>query len=137
MHRWSNRYFALCGSTLVYKLKKDSTSVRRTYDLMAGCILTEVEDDSAAKKGKHLYSFWIVWPQIEDDKKQAMDVKDEPLSDDDEERDHPRDHSNKPKDLKEVLRRHYSKIFACIISYHIILWHTISSHHIILWHIIS
>ena len=46
MHRWSNRYFALCGRTLVYKSKKESTTIRRSYDLMPGCILTEVEDDA-------------------------------------------------------------------------------------------
>lgn len=100
MHRWSNRYFALCGSTLVYKLKKDSTTVRRSYDLMAGCILTEVEDESP-KKGKHLYSFWIVWPQHEDDKKSQID---EPVSDDEDEKDIPKESHSKPKDLKEIVR---------------------------------
>jgi hypothetical protein len=69
---------------------------------MAGCILTEVEDDTAVKKGKHLYSFWIVWPQIEDDKKNLIDEND-PISDDEEERDHPNNSiSPKPKDLKQV-----------------------------------
>ncbi len=115
MHRWSNRYFALCGSTLIYKLKKESTSVRRSYDLVAGCILTEVEDDTATKKGKHLYSFWIVWPQIEDDKKNH-DLIDEPLSDDDEERDpqvKDKDSIPKPKsskDLKQV--RYYNYYYS-------------------------
>lgn len=103
MHRWSNRYFALCGSTLVYKLKKESTSVRRTYDLMAGCILTEVEDDSkggAKKQGKHLYSFWIVWPQTDTDDDKKNHIDEQPLSDDE---DDPREHqANKPKDLKQV-----------------------------------
>lgn len=99
MHRWSNRYFALCGSTLVYKLKKDSTSVRRTYDLVAGCILTEVEDDTAVKKGKHLYSFWIVWPQIEEDRKHQQQIEEQPLSDDEDEEG---GHASKPKDLKQV-----------------------------------
>lgn len=78
---------------------------------MAGCILTEVEDDAkgGAKKGKQLYSFWIVWPQSEEDKKNPKD--DEYLSDDDDERDPSKEHhAAKPKDLKEVFIVFFSSL---------------------------
>jgi hypothetical protein len=42
MHRWSFRYFALVGPTLTYKLKQDSPTIRGSFDLEAGCILTDV-----------------------------------------------------------------------------------------------
>ena len=42
MHRWSQRYFALIGASLTYKLKQDSPTLRGTFDLVPGCILTEV-----------------------------------------------------------------------------------------------
>jgi hypothetical protein len=104
MHRWSNRYFALCGTTLVYKLKKESTCVRRSFDLEAGCILTEVEQDEGTgtkKKGKQLYSFWIVWPQREVSECVSEGVREgEEVSDDED--DHSGKEIQKPKDLKQV-----------------------------------
>ena len=42
MHRWSTRYVILSGSKLSYKVKKESASLRGSFDLVAGCILTEV-----------------------------------------------------------------------------------------------
>lgn len=42
MHRWSTRYIILQGSKLSYKIKKDSPTLRGSFDLVPGCILTEV-----------------------------------------------------------------------------------------------
>jgi hypothetical protein len=102
MHRWSTRYFALVGASLTYKLKQESTSLRGTFDLVPGCILTEVEEDvKGAKKGKKLFSFWIVWPQAEDDKKtQKVD------HDSDEE--DAKDDVPKGKDLKQIVKSEVS-----------------------------
>jgi hypothetical protein len=44
MHRWSTRYIILSGPKLSYKVKQDSATVRGAYDLVPGCILTEVGD---------------------------------------------------------------------------------------------
>lgn len=52
-----------------------------------------------AKKGKKLFSFWIVWPQIEDEKKTQK--VDHDSDGEDEVKDEPKD-ANKGKDLKEV-----------------------------------
>lgn len=66
MHRWTSRYFILSGPSLHYKLKPEATNIRGTFDLIPGCILTEVvEDVKGAKKGKKLFSFWLVWPEDE------------------------------------------------------------------------
>jgi hypothetical protein len=74
MHRWSTRYFTLCGGKLSYKIKVDSPANRGEFDLLPGCVVTEVQEDTmrGAIKGKRLFSFWIVWP---DDKsnKQTLD----------------------------------------------------------------
>lgn len=45
--RWSTRYFALVGPSLTYKLKQDSPSLRGTFDLVPGCILTDVNHISS------------------------------------------------------------------------------------------
>lgn len=42
MHRWSTRYVILSGSKLSYKVKRESTNLRGSFDLVSGCILTEV-----------------------------------------------------------------------------------------------
>jgi hypothetical protein len=42
MHRWASRYFILTGPLLSYKLRQDAPTIRGTFDLVAGCILTEV-----------------------------------------------------------------------------------------------
>jgi hypothetical protein len=93
---WSTRYFALIGSALTYKLKQDSTSLRGTFDLVPGCILTEVEEDKGSKKGKKLYSFWIVWPEVDEKKAEG----EEPDSDGDDEKEELA--PSKTKDLKQV-----------------------------------
>ena len=43
MHRWSTRYVILSGSKLSYKVKKEDSQLRGSFDLVPGCILTEVE----------------------------------------------------------------------------------------------
>jgi hypothetical protein len=42
MHRWSTRHVILEGPKLSYKTKKEAASLRGSFDLVAGCILTEV-----------------------------------------------------------------------------------------------
>jgi len=47
MQRWALRYFVLNGSKLSYRLKSDPASpIRGEFDLSAGCVLTEVVEDT-------------------------------------------------------------------------------------------
>jgi len=63
MHRWSHRYFILNGPQLSYKIKKESDKNRGSFDLVPGCIVTEVLEESIGTiKGKKIFSFWVVWP---------------------------------------------------------------------------
>ena len=86
MHRWTSRYFILSGPSLHYKMKPEAPNIRGTFDLIPGCILTEVvEDVKGAKKGKKLFSFWLVWPdedeskceKVENDSDGEEDAKDD------------------------------------------------------------
>jgi hypothetical protein len=45
LHRWSTRYFILSGAKLSYKLKHDTDSFRGSFDLVSGCITTEVNEE--------------------------------------------------------------------------------------------
>lgn len=63
MYQWSLRHFMLCGSVLKYKLKPEDSELRGEFHLAAGCVVTDIEEDSVGLQGKRLYSFWIVWPQ--------------------------------------------------------------------------
>ena len=76
MHRWSHRYFILNGPQLSYKIKKESDKNRGSFDLVPGCIVTEVLEESiGAIKGKKIFSFWVVWPHDKREKeKQAKKV---------------------------------------------------------------
>lgn len=82
MHQWSSRYFLLYqynfkgrqgqGCRLSYKIKNDnSIPYKGSFDLMPGCIVTEVAEESSLgyksnKSGgprpKKMFTFWIVWP---------------------------------------------------------------------------
>jgi hypothetical protein len=102
MHQWSSRYFILNGSKLSYKLKPESLSVRGSYELSHGCIVTDILEEYNLK-AKKLYTFWIVWPH---DKKKADDNKAEQslLIDDNESVDLEEEHLNsKQKDLKHIV----------------------------------
>jgi len=105
MHQWSYRYFILSqhqqcnnpgnstghetassiGYRLAYKLKADSTTFKGSYDLLPGCVVTEVQSVGIgvgnSKLSKKLYTFWIVWPtdknskqSLSADKKKNEDV---------------------------------------------------------------
>lgn len=63
MYQWSSRHFLLCGPVLRYKLKPEDSELRGEFHLTAGCIVTDIEEDSGGLQGRRLYSFWIVWPQ--------------------------------------------------------------------------
>jgi hypothetical protein len=67
LHQWNTRYFTLQGSKLSYKLKPDAANPRDTFDLIPGCIVTQVTECKSSISGKKLYSFWIVWPKSEDE----------------------------------------------------------------------
>lgn len=114
MHRWSTRYVILAGPKLSYKIKRDSGTLRGSFDLVSGCILTEIQEESQMK-GKKLYSFWLVWPQDKSaDEEKAVGVREEEDSDDEfEHREEAQVGAveataakvidpNKPKDLKSV-----------------------------------
>jgi hypothetical protein len=45
MHQWSQRYFILNGPHISYKRKIDG-AIKGSYDLTAGCALTEVSEGS-------------------------------------------------------------------------------------------
>lgn len=100
MHRWTTRYIILSGPKLSYKVKQESATVRGAYDLVPGCILTEVRgvvinhlyfslficfsvdavqiQEEVQLKGKKLYSFWLVWPKDKNDT--GRDADDAPTS---------------------------------------------------------
>lgn len=104
MRNWSSRYVILNGPKLSYKVKADSPTVRGTFDLAPGCIITEVLEDSMGIKGKKLFSFWIVWPHDKHDKlADEKSVTQTEESDDDE---HEDDVHFKPKHrgLKHIIQ---------------------------------
>jgi hypothetical protein len=104
MRNWSSRYVILNGPKLSYKVKADSPTVRGTFDLAPGCIITEVLEDSMGIKGKKLFSFWIVWPHDKHDKlTDEKSVTQTEESDDDE---HEDDVHFKPKHrgLKHIIQ---------------------------------
>lgn len=63
MQRWASRYFVLEGSKLSYKAKQDSSTYKAQYDLVGGCVVTDIvhEANNTVAGGK-LHTFWIVWP---------------------------------------------------------------------------
>lgn len=64
LYQWSTRYFTLNSNhTISYKIKKEQTEAKESYDLVPGCIVTPIEVEARATwKGKKLFSFWVVWP---------------------------------------------------------------------------
>lgn len=106
MRNWSSRYVMLNGPKLSYKVKADSPTVRGTFDLAPGCIVTEVLEDSMGIKGKRLYSFWIVWPHDKHDK--MADEKNVTQTEDSDDEEHKEDSSKlKPKDLKQIIQSEF------------------------------
>lgn len=98
MRNWSSRYVMLNGPKLSYQLKPESTHIRGAFDLVPGCIVTEVLEDTMGIKGKRLFSFWIVWPHDKNGKAVEKNVT---LAEDSDEEDH-KDDSSKQKDLKHL-----------------------------------
>lgn len=73
MHQWATRYFVLTDHTLSYKLKQDAPSYRGSFDLVPGCIVTQIEVESRNSiKGKKYYTFWVVWPHDKSGKGDAI-----------------------------------------------------------------
>jgi hypothetical protein len=69
MHQWTNRYFLLTQNSISYKLKQDSPAVRSAFDLVPGCVVTDINEDSLVKmKSNKMFSFWVVWPKLKCDK---------------------------------------------------------------------
>lgn len=104
MRNWSSRYVMLNGPKLSYKVKADTPTVRGTFDLSPGCIVTEVLEDTMGMKGKKLFSFWIVWPHDKHGK--SLDEKNITQTEDSDDEDH-KDDSNsklKLKDLKQIVQ---------------------------------
>jgi hypothetical protein len=95
LHQWKTRYFILSGSKLSYKLKAESQSIRDTFDLIPGCVVTQVTESKSGISGKKLYSFWLVWPGNEntkvEDGKQHLEAEE---SDDERETPVPSTHTN-------------------------------------------
>jgi hypothetical protein len=93
----------LNGPNLSYKVKQDSTTIRGTFDLVPGCIVTEVLDDQMGLKGKKLFSFWIVWPYDKNGDK-TEGKKNHTEDSDDEDKDE-KSGSDKKNALKQILQR--------------------------------
>lgn len=94
-HSWSSRYFILSGPKLAYKIKNDSSTFKGTFDLVPGCMLTDIMEETVGVR-KKIYVFWLLWPH---DKTKTDDTKGE----DDEEEEHDEETNGKPKDLKEIV----------------------------------
>lgn len=106
MQRWALRSFVLSGPKLSYRLKPDPASpIRGEFDLSAGCVLTEVVEDSMTSiKGRKLFSFWIVWPHDKRSKPHQEPTSGDltaELESDDEDISHT--HNVKHKDLKQIV----------------------------------
>ena len=78
MHRWTNRYFLLHDNKLTYKLDQDSNTVRGTFELVPGTVLTDITEESIVKmKSNKLYSFWVVNPGGSNEKGYESDDEDD------------------------------------------------------------
>jgi hypothetical protein len=84
MHQWNTRYFQLHENRLVYKLKQDTATVRGTFELVPGTIVTDIIEESLVKmKSTKLYSFWVVNPSgndkgsVTDEKNYESDEEDD------------------------------------------------------------
>ncbi len=64
LHQFNTRYFILQGSKLSYKIKANDATSRDTFDLIPGCVVTQVKETKGSYSGKKLYNFWVVWPQF-------------------------------------------------------------------------
>ena len=88
MHSWNKRYFLLTSNKIAYKVKNDSSPYKAAFDLVPGCKVTEVREETiGAIKGRKAYTFWIVWPHDKNSSKANRDSKgntDDVLSDDEE-----------------------------------------------------
>ena len=107
-YRWTTRYVTVSGPKISYKLKKDSTDVRGTYDFVPGCLVTEVvEENIGTLKGKKIFVFWLVWPHDKnskpDDVKPVDGKNDQEDSDDETIVDQEKSIGGKHKDLKEIV----------------------------------
>ncbi len=89
MHSWNKRYFVLTSNKIAYRVKNDSSPYKAAFDLVPGCKVTEVREETiGALKGKKAYTFWIVWPHDKNSGKTSKDSKgntDDILSDDEDE----------------------------------------------------
>lgn len=84
MHQWTSRYFQLYENCLTYKMKQDSTTIRGTFELIPGTIVTDIKEESLVKmKSNKLFSFWVVNPSG-NDKGSAMDDKNYESDEEDE-----------------------------------------------------
>ena len=66
---------------IAYKLKSDSPTFKGCFDLIPGCIVTDVQSSGLSvgnnKLSKKMYTFWIVWP-IDKNSKQEKRHLEEP-----------------------------------------------------------
>ena len=77
LHQWSHRYFILSqyqtsamskpGCKISYKVKADSPSHKASFELLPGCVVTDVQSigvnvGTTSKLSKKMYTFWLVWP---------------------------------------------------------------------------
>lgn len=102
LHQWSQRYFILTERTLSYKIKQDSPDFKDSYDLVPGCIVTQIETETRASlKGRRLFSFWVVWPH---DKSKVKDEDGKDGSDDEKDpKDRDTDEASRVKSLKSIV----------------------------------
>lgn len=61
--RWTVKHFTLTDSKFSYKIKPEQEAIGGSYDLVPGCMVTEiVEDSRGVIKGRKQYVFWVIWP---------------------------------------------------------------------------
>lgn len=105
LHQWSQRYFVLTDRTLSYKIKSEAHEFKDSYDLVPGCIVTQIETETRASlKGRRLFSFWVVWPhdksKLKDDEHHSKNVD----SDDEKEATNAKEEEgNRVKNLKSIV----------------------------------
>lgn len=100
--RWTMRYFTLSDSTFTYKIKPGQSD-GGSYDLVPGCICTEIVEDSRGVRKKQ-YVFWVIWPYDKNASKVKLEKEDDSDGEEDlKEREEPPP-NGKAKNLKQIVQ---------------------------------
>lgn len=123
-HRWSVRYFNVIGSKINYKVSHDVTTLKGSFDLVPGCIVTDIiEESNGTIKGKKIFVFWLVWPHDknskpteekddsdDDDKQKSIEKSSEKTSTEKTQSKSIRDLKDTSKSIKEIVEGEVNQV---------------------------